>query len=222
MVGKTTKRAKKRSGPRLIGYARVSTVEQNLDLQVKALEAAGVHPDDIHVEKVSASAKARPVLKWVMSVLRPGDTLIVWKLDRYARSMQDLLKGLQILQDRKSGFRSLTEHIDTTTPAGMLMVHVLGALAQFERDLVVQRTKAGVEAAKARGVKFGQPRKMTDTEEMQCAKWRFKEGVPLREIVDRVKEKYDKTVSYQTVLVRTNKLRDTGKIKAPRKRKRKK
>jgi DNA invertase Pin-like site-specific DNA recombinase len=176
----------------------VSTVEQNLDMQVRALEAAGVRVGDIHVEKVSATSKLRPKLEWAMANLRPGDTLIVWKLDRFARSMQDLLKGLQILQQSGAGFRSLTEHIDTTTPAGMLMVHVLGALAQFERDLVVQRTRHGVAAAKARGVKFGQPKKLNAKQEAQCKRWK-KEGRSVREIVDLVAEQYEITVSQQTV-----------------------
>lgn len=187
-------------GQRLIGYARVSTVEQNLDMQIRALEAAGVRVGDLHVEKVSATSKARPKLEWALSNLRPGDTLVVWKLDRFARSMQDLLKGLKIIETTGAGFRSLTEHIDTTTPAGMLMVHVLGALAQFERDLVVQRTRHGVAAAKARGVKFGQPKKIEGKALKAVKKWRREEKT-FREIVDLLKAEYGIECSPQTVMV---------------------
>lgn len=178
----------------------MSTIEQNLDMQVRALQAAGVHLTDLHVEKVSASSKARPRLEWALANLRAGDTLVVWKLDRFARSMQDLLKGLQIIQAQGAGFRSLTEHIDTTTPAGMLMVHVLGALAQFERDLVVQRTRHGVEAAKARGVQFGQPKKITGKALADVKRWR-REKKPFREIVDLLKSEHEIECSPQTVMV---------------------
>ena len=184
----------------LIGYARVSTVEQNLDMQVRALLAAGVRAGNLHVEKVSATSKARPKLEWALNNLRPGDTLIVWKLDRFARSMQDLLKGLKIIEASGAGFRSLTEHIDTTTPAGMLMVHVLGALAQFERDLVVQRTRHGVAAAKARGVKFGQPKKIDGPALKAVKRWR-REQKTFREIVDLLEAEYGIKCSPQTVMV---------------------
>ena len=185
---------------RLIGYARVSTIEQNLDMQVRALEAAGVRPGDIRVEKLSASSKRRPVLEWALDNRRPGDTLVVWKLDRFARSMPDLLRGLRIIDASGAGFRSLTEMIDTKTPAGMLMVHVLGALAQFERDLVVQRTKAGVIAAKARGVRFGQPMKLDPKQLAQCRRWR-KEGMSYREIQALCKSEWNIELSPQTVMV---------------------
>lgn len=184
----------------MIGYARVSTIEQNLDMQIRALEAAGVEPRHLHVEKVSASSKLRPKLDWALATLRPGDTLVVWKLDRFARSMQDLLKGLQIIQAAGGGFRSLTEHIDTATPAGMLMVHVLGALAQFERDLVVQRTRHGVAAAKARGVQFGQPKKITGKALMDVRRWR-KEQKTYREIVGLLEVEHKIEASPQTVMV---------------------
>lgn len=178
----------------------MSTIEQNLDMQIRALQAAGVQPHHLHVEKVSASSKLRPKLEWAMSTLRPGDTLIVWKLDRFARSMQDLLKGLKIIEAAGAGFRSVTEHIDTTTPAGMLMVHVLGALAQFERDLVVQRTRHGVEAAKARGIQFGQPKKIKGAALTAVKRWR-KEKKTYREIVDLLKSEHEIECSPQTVMV---------------------
>lgn len=203
MVREVAKSPPRPDGPRLIGYARVSTAEQNLDMQVQALKGAGVHPDDIHVEKISASAKSRPKLKWALENLRPGDTLIVWKLDRFARSMQDLLNGLQVIQKAGGSFKSVTEQIDTSSAVGMLLVHVLGALAQFERDLTIYRTRAGVAAAKARGVMFGQPKKLDAKQLAQCRRWR-REDPPksYREIADLCKTEFgiDK-ISAQTVMV---------------------
>jgi len=148
-------------GPRLVGYARVSTSEQNLDMQVAALKAAGVHEDNIWFEKVSAASSRRPRLEVALMDAREGDTFVVWKLDRLSRSLLDLLHRMKDLEDRKIAFRSLTEGIDTATPAGRLIFHVIGALAQFERDLVVERTKAGVAAYKARGGRIGQPPKLS-------------------------------------------------------------
>lgn len=196
------KSAQTRVRGRLVGYARVSTIEQNLDMQVEALVRSGVARRDVLVEKVSASNKKRPQLDWALTQLRQGDTLVVWKLDRVARSLVDMLNRLRIIEDHGAGFKSLTEEIDTNTPAGKLMLHMLGALAQFERDLVVQRTKAGVAAAQARGVKFGQPKKMSDDQIAQCRKWR-KEGKTIREVQALVKSEYNIKVSPQTILVRT-------------------
>lgn len=181
----------------MIGYARVSTVEQNLEMQVQALVKAGVHRDLVHTEKLSASNRRRPKLDWAIDQLRPGDVLVVWKLDRIARSLVDMLNRIQAIEDQGAGFRSLTEQIDTTTPGGRLMLHVLGALAQFERDLVVQRTLAGVAAAKARGVRFGVPRKLDAKQIAQCKRWK-KEGKAVREIVGLVKSEYNIKLSQQT------------------------
>lgn len=183
---------------RLVGYARVSTIEQNLDMQVEALRRAGVALERIHVEKLSASNKSRPKLDWAISVLRPGDVLVVWKLDRIARSLTDMLNRIQQIEGVGAGFKSLTEQIDTTTPAGRLLLHVIGSLAQFERDLVVQRTRAGVAAAKARGVVFGQPKKLNPEQEAQCRKWK-QEGCSMRRIVELVQNTYDIDVSQQTI-----------------------
>lgn len=150
----------KKSAGALVGYARVSTVDQNLDMQIEALERAGVPRSSIYVEKVSASSKRRPKLAWVLEHLRPGDTLVVWKFDRLARSMLQMLNFAKKLEDMGVKFKSLTEHVDTTTPGGTMMFHILAAGAQFERDSIRQRTQTGVAAAKARGVKFGQPPKL--------------------------------------------------------------
>jgi DNA invertase Pin-like site-specific DNA recombinase len=147
-------------GPRLVGYARVSTDEQNLDMQISALVNAGVHPENIHSEHRSAVADKRPQLTHALRDARSGDTFVVWKLDRLARNMNDLLGFTKQFEDRGISFKSLTEGIDTTTPAGKLLYHVIGALAQFERDLVVERTNAGIAAHRARGGKIGQPKKL--------------------------------------------------------------
>lgn len=148
------------SGPRLVGYARVSTEEQNLDMQISALVNAGVLPDNIWSEHKSAVAKKRPQLDKALADARDGDTFVVWKLDRLARDMADLLRILKHLEGAGVSFKSLTEGFDTSSPVGKLLIHVLGALAQFERDLVVERTKAGVAAHRARGGKVGQPAKI--------------------------------------------------------------
>lgn len=139
----------------LVGYARVSTEEQNLDMQVEALRRAGVPAHAIHVEKVSGVAAKRPGLTLALKHCRPGMTFVVWKLDRVGRNLLDLLHFMQGLEKREIRFRSLQDSIDTSTPAGRVMLAMLGAFAQFERDLIAERTRAGVERAKARGVRFG-------------------------------------------------------------------
>lgn len=152
------------AGPRLVGYARVSTAEQNLDMQISALKAAGVLDDNLWTEKVSAGASNRPQLELALIDCRDGDTFVVWKLDRLGRSLLDLLARMKDLEDRNISFKSLTEGIDTKTPGGKLIFHVLGALAQFERDLIAERTKAGVADYKARGGVMGQPRKLSEAD----------------------------------------------------------
>lgn len=145
----------------LIGYARVSTEEQNLDMQVHALVRAGVDPKNILSETISGVAVRRPMRDLAVSQCRAGSTFVVWKLDRAGRSLLDLLNFMQELERNGVGFRSLQDSIDTTTPAGRVMLAVLGAFAQFERDMIQMRTKAGVARAMERGVKFGQPTKLT-------------------------------------------------------------
>ena len=137
----------------LIGYARVSTHDQNLDLQRDALEAAGC--ERVIVDTMSGAASARPGLAQVRDILRAGDTLVVWRLDRLGRSLKDLIAWVGYLEERQVGLRSLHEAIDTTTPTGKLTFHVFGALAEFERALIRDRTQAGLAAARARGRKGG-------------------------------------------------------------------
>jgi DNA invertase Pin-like site-specific DNA recombinase len=143
----------------LLGYARVSTGEQSPDLQLDALTAAGCYR--IFVERASGALAARPELRKVLDQLRPGDTLVVWKLDRLGRSLRHLLDTVGELERRGVGFKSLRESVDTTTPGGRLVFHLFGALAEFERDLLRERTAAGLAAARARGRKGGRPSVMT-------------------------------------------------------------
>lgn len=145
----------------LIGYARVSTEEQNLDLQIDALIRAGVDPLNIFSEKISGVSLKRPERDFAVKQCRSGSTFVVWKLDRVGRSLLDLLSFVQSLERQGIGFKSLQDSIDTTTPAGRVMLAMLGAFAQFERDLIAERTRAGVARAMSRGVKFGQPTKVT-------------------------------------------------------------
>jgi DNA invertase Pin-like site-specific DNA recombinase len=133
--------------PRLVGYARVSTDVQTTALQLDALRAAGC--DVIHEDSASGSQRSRPGLERAIADLAPGDTLVVWKLDRIGRSLRHLLDS-EALRERGVALRSLTEHIDTSTPAGQKLYSVLGAVAQFERDVLRERTVAGLAAAKSR------------------------------------------------------------------------
>jgi DNA invertase Pin-like site-specific DNA recombinase len=146
----------------IIGYARVSTQDQNPELQVDALEKAGA--EQIFQEKFTGTLKERPELSQCLRTLRKGDILIVWKLDRLARSLKDLVEIVQGLQDRGVGFKSLTETIDTTSSGGRLIFHIFGALAEFERDLIRERTMAGLQAARARGRKGGRKQAMSDAD----------------------------------------------------------
>jgi DNA invertase Pin-like site-specific DNA recombinase len=139
----------------LIGYARVSTQDQNPALQLDALKAAGC--EKLFVEKASGAQRDRPELLAALDYLRAGDSLVVWKLDRLARSLKQLIETVELLETRSIGLRSLTEAIDTTTAGGKLVFHVFGALAEFERSIIRERTKAGLEAARARGKKGGRP-----------------------------------------------------------------
>ena len=136
-----------------IGYARVSTDDQNLDLQDRALRDAGV--EQIFTDKASGAAASRPGLSAALSALSAGDTLVVWRLDRLGRSLPHLISVVADLGQRGVGFQSLNDGLDTTSAQGRLVFHMMGALAEFERALISERTSAGVQAAKARGVRLG-------------------------------------------------------------------
>jgi DNA invertase Pin-like site-specific DNA recombinase len=143
----------------LLGYARVSTSDQHPQLQVDALQRAGCYR--VFTETASGARADRPALEQLLDQLRPGDTLVVWKLDRLGRSLRHLVDTMTGLADRGIGFCSLQEAIDTTTPGGKLVFHVFAALAEFERDLIRERTAAGLAAARARGRQGGRPSVMT-------------------------------------------------------------
>ena len=152
-----------------IGYARVSTPEQSLYMQRQALKQAGC--DRIFTDTASGVRSDRPGLEKVIEHLRPGeDTLVVWKLDRLGRSLQDLISIVKSLQEKKIGFHSLQESIDTTTSGGKLVFHIFSALAEFERDIIRERTNAGLAAARARGRFGGRPSLLSDKQVIRLKK----------------------------------------------------
>lgn len=139
----------------LIAYSRVSTQEQNEGLQIDALRAAGC--ERFFNEKASGGDRSRPELAKLLAFAQKGDVIVVWRLDRLARSVQHLCNIIEDLERREIGLRSLTEEINTKSPSGKLIFHIFAALAEFERSLIRERVNAGIAAAKARGVKFGRP-----------------------------------------------------------------
>lgn len=141
-----------------IGYARVSTEDQHLHLQVDALKNAGC--EKIFSDEMSGAKSERPGLTEAITFMRPGDTLVVWRLDRLGRSLKDLIQRVEELKRRQVDFRSLTENIDTSNSGGKFMFHIFSALAEFERDLIRERTMAGLTAARARGRFGGRPKVM--------------------------------------------------------------
>src|SRR2546425_4608 len=143
----------------LIGYARVSTQDQTLHLQQDALENIGC--SKIFTDIISGAKEERKGLDEALAYVRAGDTLVVWKLDRLGRSLKHLIETITKLNNRKIGFRSITENIDTTTSGGKLIFHIFGALAEFERDIIRERTNAGLQAARARGRLGGRPKAKT-------------------------------------------------------------
>jgi DNA invertase Pin-like site-specific DNA recombinase len=142
-----------------IGYARVSTKDQNLSLQTDAFEKEGCKV--IYQEKVSGAKTDRQELRKMIDQLREGDIVIIWKLDRLGRSLRDLINIITEIQDKGAGLKSLNDPIDTTSPHGKLTFHLFAALAEFEKDIIRERTKAGLEAARARGRLGGRPRGLT-------------------------------------------------------------
>ena len=146
----------------LIGYARVSTNEQNPELQLDALKQAGC--EKIFTEKASGAQRDRPELHAALSYMRSGDTLVVWKLDRLARSLKQLIETVEALEEQGTGFKSLTETIDTTTSGGKLIFHIFAALAEFERSIIRERTRAGLASARARGRLGGRPISLSEND----------------------------------------------------------
>ena len=163
----------------LIGYIRVSTNDQNTDLQRNALNCAGC--ELIFEDKISGTKSDRPGLKKLLRTLSAGDTLVVWKLDRLGRSMRHLVVLVEELRERGINFRSLTDSIDTSTPMGRFFFHVMGALAEMERELIVERTKAGLEAARAQGRIGGRRPKLTPEQWAQAGRL-ITSGVPRQKV----------------------------------------
>lgn len=152
----------------LIGYARVSTDDQTLDLQLDALQAVGC--TQIFRDTASGTKADRPGLTRALEHVREGDVLVVWRLDRLGRSLASLIELMTQLDRRGIGFKSLTEQIDTTTSGGKLIFHIFGALAEFERNLIRERTQAGLVAARARGRKGGRPKRLDTDRKVQMAR----------------------------------------------------
>ncbi len=163
----------------LIGYARVSTQDQNLNLQIDALTKAGC--EKVFEDKVSGTRAERPGLTKALELMRTGDTLVVWKLDRLGRSVKHLVDLVAGLQKQGIQFKSLTDAIDTGTPSGRLFFHVMASLAEMERELTVERTRAGLEMARQLGRKGGRKRLMTDSK-ILSAKKLLANGVPPRDV----------------------------------------
>ena len=152
----------------LIGYARVSTQDQELHLQQDALK--GARCDQIFTDTASGASTERPGLDQALSHLRQGDTLVVWRLDRLGRSLPHLIQTVRALDERGIGFKSLQENIDTTTSGGKLVFHIFGALAEFERDIIRERTQAGLQAARTRGRLGGRPKREASSLRVAMAK----------------------------------------------------
>lgn len=165
----------------LIGYARVSTREQNLRLQLDSLAGC----EKIFNEKVSGVARSRPELDKALDHLRKGDTLVVWKLDRLGRTVKQLVQFVEDLQQRGIEFRSLTEGIDTSTPAGRFFFHIIAAMAEMERELIRERTRAGLDSARAQGLVGGRKKVLTD-KKLASAKTLLEGGTPPREVAGQL------------------------------------
>lgn len=173
---------------RLIGYARVSTADQDVAMQTAALKRAGVLDDNLWFEQVSGVKARRPQRDMAMLDARKGDVFVVYKLDRLGRSFRELLDMVHDLETRGVGFRSLTEGFDTTKPAGKFMFHMLGAMAEFERGLIAERTRDGMAEAKERGVRVGKPLFFTPERRKEFER-RFKAG----ESVESIASSWGKT-----------------------------
>ncbi len=167
----------------LIGYARVSTQDQNLALQLEALNKAGCHR--VFEDKISGSRSERPGLTQTLEMLRAGDILVVWKLDRLGRSVKGLVDLVAKLHEQGIHFKSLTDSIDTSTSSGRFFFHVMASLAEMERELTAERTRAGLQIARQLGRVGGRKRKMTESK-IESAKKLMASGVPPRDVADNL------------------------------------
>lgn len=168
----------------LIGYARVSTQDQNPDMQRDALKAAGC--EKLFEEKASGAQRERPQLMAALEFMRDGDTLVVWRLDRLARSLRQLIETVEALERRGIGFKSITESIDTRTPGGRLVFHIFGALAEFERGIIRERTMAGLKAARERGRTGGRPARLDDDDLAAARALLADPNIGVREVARRL------------------------------------
>ena len=165
-----------------IGYARVSTLDQQLDLQIDALTAAGC--EKIFKDCISGSQTERDGLQEVLDYVRAGDTLVIWRLDRLGRSLSDLIARVGWLQEKQVHVKSLHESIETSSSSGKLIFHVFGALAEFERDLIRERTVAGLNAARARGRLGGRPKSLSATQEKMLLSMYSDKNISVQEICE--------------------------------------
>lgn len=190
----------KSKGGRLVGYARVSTKDQNLAMQIEALQKIGVHPDHMHVEKISARATRRPAFEWALETLRPGDTLVVWSVDRLGRDMREIHKSIDTIQASGARLKSITQPpVGEESENGRMMTNMFALLAENEWDRGRGRTRAGVEAARRRGVKFGQPPKLSPKQQQKCRTWQrtIKPRPTVRELTEMAKAEFNiKTLSH--------------------------
>jgi len=168
-----------------IGYARVSTDEQSLDLQIQALGAAGC-ARIFRDRGISGAARERPGLKRALAAVSEGDVLVVWKLDRLGRSLPHLVEVIDTLRGRGVGFRSLQEQIDTTSAGGRFYLHILAALAEFEREMISERTRAGMAAARRAGKPIGRPRKLSGAQVAKARSWIESEGYTRKKAAARL------------------------------------
>lgn len=170
---------------KFFGYGRVSTKDQNHELQINALKDAGCHPSDIYIEKISTRKKIRPSFNKVMRLIQEGDTLVVWKIDRIGRSVKELVTILEDLMDKGVNLKTLTGPlvVDTTTAQGKLMYSIIAAFAEYEREINRERTLAGLEAAKKKGVKLGPKHKLTD-KDVDKMKQMKEAGMSVKDILE--------------------------------------
>jgi len=169
----------------LIGYARVSTLDQNPDLQKDALEVVGC--EKVIIDKVSGTVAKRPGLTQIKEILRKGDTLVVWRLDRLGRSIKNLIEWVNYLDEEGIGLKSLKESIDTTTVTGKLIFHIFASLAEFESNLIQERTQAGLTAARARGRLGGRPKSLDKKERKVVVDLYNKKEMMVKEICEMMK-----------------------------------
>ncbi len=167
----------------LVGYARISTADQNLDLQLASLKDMGC--EKIYQDQISGTKTSRPGLEMALELLRKNDTLVVWKLDRLGRTVKGLIDLVNRLHQREIHFKSITDNVDTSTPSGRFFFHVMASLAQMERELMAERTKAGLAAARAKGRVGGRKRKMTQSK-IESAKQLLANGILPKDVAQNL------------------------------------